>query len=81
MMRPSSRVESLLLQILNHLRKRDNHHTDFSVMQLLVVIAQMLSLGSLFLAWVYRAEPSAIPLLLAAIALQTMSISLMLGSR
>ena len=79
----SSRTEKLLEQILEELKRRhDDRPPDFSVSKLLAGIIQVLAAAALIIAFMYRMEwNTAIPALLFAIALQTLTIALLIMGR
>lgn len=73
------RIESLLSEILKEMRRRHEEPVaDFSVSRLLAGMVQVLALAVLFFAYLYRDEPSLVALLLFAIALQTLTIALLI---
>jgi hypothetical protein len=78
-----SKLEDLCQQILEELRRRDEPTVgDFSVSKLLAGIVQVLSLAALFFAYLKssRNDP-AFETLLLAIALQTLTIALLIMGR
>lgn len=74
-----SRVEALLEQILIELRRReDASANDFSVPKLIAGITQVLALAALFISYLNKDTYSFQPTVLVAIALQTLTISLLI---
>jgi hypothetical protein len=79
-----SKLEELCQQILEELRRRDEPAVgDFSVSKLLAGIVQVLALAALFFAYLKGSRPndSAFETLLLAIALQTLTIALLIMGR
>jgi len=80
--RSKDRLEQLAEQILQELRRRDEHaHTDFSVPRLMAGIVQVLALAVLFLSYLNRNDVSLQPLLIFALVLQTLVVALLLMGR
>ena len=78
-----SKLEEVCQQILEELRNRDEPAVgDFSVSKLLAGIVQVLSLAALFYAYLRHARnESPVETMLLAIALQTLTISLLIMGR
>jgi hypothetical protein len=79
-----SKLEEVCQQILEELRHRDEPTVgDFSVSKLLAGIVQVLALAALFYAYLKSSRPneSAFETLLLAIALQTLTIALLIMGR
>jgi hypothetical protein len=79
-----SKLEEVCQHILEELRHRDEPAVgDFSVSKLLAGIVQVLSLAALFYAYLRssRNDPAAFETLLLAIALQTLTIALLIMGR
>src|SRR5581483_6592042 len=73
------RLERLAEQILEELRRRHEHTTDFSVSKLMAGIAQILSLAILFVAYLNRATNEVMfPLIFTAIFCQLLTIALLI---
>jgi D-glycero-D-manno-heptose 1,7-bisphosphate phosphatase len=74
------RLEELVEQILVELRRREPPMPEFSVSKLMAGIVQVVALAVLFLAYLHRAnDPAGLQgLLLFAIALQTLTIALLI---
>jgi hypothetical protein len=78
----TARLEALLGQILLELKRRpDDAHGDFSVSKLLAGIVQIVALAVLFIAYLNRDAANLQPILLFAIALQTLTIALLIMGR
>ncbi len=75
-----TRVESLLRQLIDDTRRRDQHAvSDFSVSRLLAGIVQVLALAALFVAYLQRDQSAALQsTLLLALMLQTLTIALLI---
>jgi D-glycero-D-manno-heptose 1,7-bisphosphate phosphatase len=79
---PTDRVERLLERIAREIgRSRHEHATDFSVTRLLAGILQVVSLATMFLAYLNRGEPSVLAILLTAIFFQLLTLTLILMNR
>lgn len=78
-----ARAERLLEQILDELKRRhEDHPPDFSVSKLLAGIVQVLAAAALIIAFMYRSElNTVVPALLFAIALETLTIALLIMGR
>jgi hypothetical protein len=77
----AGKLESLTEQILVELRRRhEQQHMDFSMPKLLAGVVQVLAIGALVLAYLSH-EPTRVELLLAAIALQILTATLLLMGR
>jgi len=75
-----TRTETLLEQILEHLKSRDARHVmDFSLSKLLAGIVQIIAIAVAFLAYLYRAhEVTCLSLLFAAQFLQMLTVALLI---
>jgi len=76
-----SRVEALLEQMLIELRRREDSAADFSASKLVAGITQVLALAALFYAYFNKDTTAFQPTLLVSIALQTLTISLLIMGR
>ena len=78
-----SKLEEVCQQILEELRNRDEPNVgDFSVSKLLAGIVQVLSLAALFYAYLkYSRNEPIVETMLLSIALQTLTISLLIMGR
>lgn len=75
------KLESLAEQILQEIKRhREQPHHDFSVPKLLAGVVQVLAIGALVLSY-FQHEAQRIELLLAAIALQTLTATLLIMGR
>lgn len=78
----TAKLESLSEQILSELRRRREDPSDFSVSKLMAGIVQVLVLAILFLSYLQRENPAVLQnWLLFAIALQTLTIALLIMGR
>ncbi|MGA2500572.1 MAG: HAD family hydrolase [Tepidisphaeraceae bacterium] len=79
---PASRTDKLLEQILAELKRhREAPLGDFSISKLLAGAVQSVALATLLLAFFNRTAPDVQAILLFAIALQTLTIALLIMSR
>ncbi|MFI5377863.1 MAG: D-glycero-alpha-D-manno-heptose-1,7-bisphosphate 7-phosphatase [Tepidisphaerales bacterium] len=79
---PASRTEKLLEQILLELKQhREAPQGEFSITNILTYAVQSVALATLLLAYVNRTAPGVQTYLLFAIALQTLTIALLIMSR
>jgi D-glycero-D-manno-heptose 1,7-bisphosphate phosphatase len=76
----TNRLEGLVEQILMEMRRRTEHpETEFSVSKLMAGIVQVISLATLFLAYMNRSQPASLQaILLVAIFLQVLTIALLI---
>lgn len=79
--RSLDRLESLVEEILNELRRRDDVRADFSVTKLIAGIVQVVALATLFIAYLRRDSPSLEPTLLTALIFQALTIALLIMER
>jgi D-glycero-D-manno-heptose 1,7-bisphosphate phosphatase len=79
--RELERLEHLAQQILDQLHRRHRHPMDFSASKLLAGVTQVLAIAAAAGAYFYRPLGDPILPLLAAIFLQTLTISLLLIGR
>ena len=80
--RPASRTDQLLEQILAELKQhRQGPAGDFSISKLLAGAVQAVALATLLLAYVNRADAGVQAILLFAIALQLLTIALLIMAR
>jgi D,D-heptose 1,7-bisphosphate phosphatase len=76
-----ARLERLVEQVLQELRRRDEPATDFSVPRLLAGLIQVITLAILFLAYLNRSTPAFQSLMLVALFFQTFTIALLIMGR
>jgi D,D-heptose 1,7-bisphosphate phosphatase len=75
----TARIEELLGQVLDELRRRNRHAgQEFSVSKLLAGIVQVTALAILVLAYFQREQPQLQSMLLLALVLQTLTIALLI---
>ncbi len=77
----TSRPEQLLEQILAELKRQGGGGIEFSISKLLAGAVQAVALATLLLAFVNRNDPGVQPTLLFAIALQLLTIALLIMGR
>jgi hypothetical protein len=77
----AERVEELLQDILDELRRREDVRSEFSITKLLAGIVQVIALAVFFLAYLRRDMPTLESTLLTAIAFETLSIALLIMER
>jgi D-glycero-D-manno-heptose 1,7-bisphosphate phosphatase len=78
---PTARVEQLLEEVLDELRRREDVRSDFSIAKLIAGIVQVIALASLFVAYLRRDSPSLEPTLLTALVFQALTIALLIMER
>jgi histidinol-phosphate phosphatase family protein len=77
----TKRVEELLEEVLDELRRREDVRADFSVTKLIAGIAQVIALAVLFMAYLRRDTPALEATLLTALVFQTFTIALLIMER
>jgi D-glycero-D-manno-heptose 1,7-bisphosphate phosphatase len=77
----TARLEELLEEVLDELRRREDVRSDFSVTKLIAGIVQVVALAALFIAYLRRDTPALESTLLTALVFQTFTIALLIMER
>jgi hypothetical protein len=76
-----TRLEHLTQQILDHLRRRQEHPPDFSMAKMLAGVTQILALALAVGSYFYKPAANPLLLVLVAIFMQLLTIALLLMGR